>query len=1068
MSQTAAQDHRVALPPVPVPAPAPSSGARLDRTIRILNGVLVALVLGLAFLTAATPVRNGDFWMHLATGREIAQQRYEFGKDPFSYTTSGVYWANHAWLYDWTLYQSYRLLDGTGLVIFKSLLMAGLAAILLSIRKPHERLWLPLASTTLVFAVMAPRLLLQPALISFLLLGLTLFLLWKGRWVWLLPLCILWVNVDSWFWLGPILAGLFWLGQCSSPSERRIPVWLAPACLLACLINPHHIHALLTPPVELSLVAAKSGFSHDVRFQRAFISPWQQHGLLSNPAGICYFLLFAVSLLSLVLNRRAWRDWRLPVWLAFAGLGAWQLRTVPFFAVVAGPITVLNFQQLFQGSPTRVTEPIRQSIFAVHGRIFFTLGLLAVGVLVWTGWLQNLHSRSRAVGLSVEPDSSLKHVAEIIAEWRKQKMLPAESRGFALHPDVANYCAWFCPEEMGFFDYRLNLFAESAAQYEDVCRQLLPGLDDDAAAKPAASWQQVFREHHIDHVILYDPEPLRLRDGFDQLSRNPRGWKLLSVSGQANVFGWLSAETAPALARFPSSDDAAAQLAYGPAHQGDPVTLAEVPDYVPESTRRWNGAWAAFGKGRRPTWESTAADTCMRYYENRSPLDQARIRSYAQGIYGAGLTGVMAPGPAIAMPASSLILRERLRDMKSPVFFGDNLGRPAEWPLLAVRAGRRALVENPDDANAYLRLGQAYSALRSGTVEGNLQLPFPALSTIRHIQIVTALEQAVTRNADLLPAHEHLAVILEQQGYLDAALDHRRHQLRLFRQMGATPGESADQFQKRVKQSERMVQDLERIIQEGQNKLVIHSDTLVGDPLARARLAISLGLAKQALDDILLKSRIEIFGTAGARLQLELMLNLGRAEEVRAMLAEPELREHRLRMGVFSVPLSSWNGDGAVHELPAYDWYHACQALALGDYKAAVRDFDSCAALYREAEIRLMPQIRETLSLAVLEAIGARMHSGAFGFQLTMEEDWRNWSTQLRQALLLRNQLADIYALQGMALLERGPGEIAEPYFRQSLNVSLLEDRQTMSAGQLLSWQYWKRIHEVSAGASQP
>ena len=36
------------------------------------------------------------------------------------------------------------------------------------------------------------------------------------------------------------------------------------------------------------------------------------------------------------------RGWRLPVWLAFAALAAWQVRLVPFFAVVAGPITALN------------------------------------------------------------------------------------------------------------------------------------------------------------------------------------------------------------------------------------------------------------------------------------------------------------------------------------------------------------------------------------------------------------------------------------------------------------------------------------------------------------------------------------------------------------------------------------------------------------------------------------------------------------------------------------------------------------------------------------------------------
>src|SRR5262245_29460293 len=46
--------------------------AALARSRLRLDVALVALVLGLAFLLAAFPVRNSDFWLHLATGRLIA------------------------------------------------------------------------------------------------------------------------------------------------------------------------------------------------------------------------------------------------------------------------------------------------------------------------------------------------------------------------------------------------------------------------------------------------------------------------------------------------------------------------------------------------------------------------------------------------------------------------------------------------------------------------------------------------------------------------------------------------------------------------------------------------------------------------------------------------------------------------------------------------------------------------------------------------------------------------------------------------------------------------------------
>jgi hypothetical protein len=1017
--------------------------------------LLAFLVLGLAFLMAAAPVRNGDFWMHLATGREIAQQRCVFGNDPFSYTTAGIYWANHAWLFDWAIYECYRTFGGAGVVIVKAVTMFALAALLLLIRRSRDWPWLPLLLTTLVFVVISPRLLLQPALVSFLLLGLALFLLWKGKWTWLLPLCILWVNVDAWFWLGPILVGLFSLGQRWSPAERTIPVWWAPACLLACLINPHHVHAFLTPPVELSLVAAKSGLSHDIRFQRAFISPWQQRGLWSNPAGIGYFVLFGISLLSLILNRPSWRDWRLLVWLAFAGLGAWQLRTVPFFAIVAGPIAALNFQELLERLPSARQDPARQDMFGFQWRLALVVVFLGVGTAAWTGWLQNINSRGRAVGLSVEPDSSLQHVAETIGQWRKEKKLPVESRGFAVHPDVSNYCAWFCPEETGFLDNRLNLFAGVATPYEDVCQQLLPGLDDTAPANPTMTWQQVFRDNHVDHVIIHDPDPVRLRDAFDRMSRNPRNWKLMSVSGQAIVFGWMTDETAPALSRFSNTDDMAAQLAYGAGTEHDSDNLASAPSSVPESTPKTATALKAFSKTRRPVWESAAADICMRYYDNTATRELAELDLRRWGACAASLIGSAAPAPTFLAPCCNI----GFHIFQPTRYFGEETGRRADWPLLTIRACRRALLANPEDANAYLRLAQAYLAMRDATAEGNQQLAFPALATIRDIQIANALKQAANLNPDHPAVHQRLFFLFDRRGYLDAALEHQRQYLRIIREAGPAPTESPDLFDKRIRQFEKGVEEFERIVQNRQNDFAIRAQALGKDPLAKAQLALSMGLANQALDDILLNSRIELFGTAGARLQLELMLLLGRASEVRAMLAAPEIQENKLRLGVFSLPLLSWVDDGATQEFPAYNWFHACQAMALGDYEAAVTDFETCAVLYREADSPLLEQMRRMVMLAIAESSGSHGNAVSFVYQLAT---LGKWVAKLRQVLLMRNQLADLYALQGMARLELGPGSAAEERFQKSLNVSLLDERQTKTAGQLLSGHYWKRIHAIS------
>ena len=91
------------------PQPAPPEMARSQgRWAPPSECLLAGLVLSFAFLVSSFVARNADVWLHLATGRLVAQGAYSFGNDPFSYTTNGVYWANTSWLYDLGLYQLFN------------------------------------------------------------------------------------------------------------------------------------------------------------------------------------------------------------------------------------------------------------------------------------------------------------------------------------------------------------------------------------------------------------------------------------------------------------------------------------------------------------------------------------------------------------------------------------------------------------------------------------------------------------------------------------------------------------------------------------------------------------------------------------------------------------------------------------------------------------------------------------------------------------------------------------------------------------------------------------------------
>jgi pSer/pThr/pTyr-binding forkhead associated (FHA) protein len=519
------------------------------RGYRLLDGLLAALVVVLAFLAASFAVRNGDFWFHLATGRLLAQGQFTFGVDPFAYTTQGVYWTHHAWLFDRLLYALYGWVGGAGLVLTKALLVAALAWLLIRSRRPGGSGWLPTACTALAVLAMSPFLLLRPACVSYVFLGLSFLLLAQPHadesavpdnkhYLHLPLLFILWVNVDEWFLLGPILVVLFWVGE-RLQGCRRMPGWVVPVGLAACLVNPHGYHAF-TLPAELSPVTWTSGLRHDVRFQQMFASPWQSNTYLQpatwqNAAALAYFALTALGLVSFLLRLQALRGWRFLVWACFGVLAAWQMRTIPFFAVVAGPITALNLQDF--GVDRRRSLP-RMSLV---GRLALLLGVLGLILLAWPGWLQGYYRSDRHVAWDIEPDSTLRRAAEVLHSWRIQGKLHDGERVFALDPEVAEYSSWFCPGVKHFFDHRYPLFPQVAREYEVVCQALIGDRTGEEESGAHTVWLQILRDRNVSVVVLYDPDARRLRASEQRLAGDPQHWVLLDVAGSALFFGWKEA-----------------------------------------------------------------------------------------------------------------------------------------------------------------------------------------------------------------------------------------------------------------------------------------------------------------------------------------------------------------------------------------------------------------------------------------------------------------------------------------------------------------------------------------------
>jgi hypothetical protein len=893
---------------------------------------------------------------------------------------------------------------------------------------------------------MSPRLLLQPACVSYFLLALCLWLLYRmtaggpgrGRSAWLLlAVFVLWVNVDEWFLLGPALAALFWAGERLA-GRKSVPGWLAPAGLAVCLLSPYTWHAF-TLPAELSPAVWTSGLRQDARFQAAFASPWGPAYLRAsaalNAAALAYFALVALSLLSFYLHPPALRGWRSAVWLPFALLAAWQARAVPFFAVVAAPVAALNLQDFFKSWGE---VPAGPTAFRSLGRAALALGLAALLVLTWGGWLEGRGREGPHVGWGLQPDPSLERAAKELGRWRRAGLLAQGERFFAPAPEVAHYAAWFCPGERQFLDHRFPLFAGAAGDYEAACRGLL--------GEDARGWREVLRAHQVGVVVLYDREPRRLFAALGNLGGRPKEWVPLYVAGQAVLFGWAPARPPGGFAPLAFDAD---RLAFGPQDERAERELPPAPPEGPADLAPRQGlAGRLRGPPAPPAWETAAATVYLHYFGDSYPGQHGRRLRASLGAFAASLAGLPAAPAALPTAALEVFTSNHLLWPRSPAAFvqAEQLGpyfrhlleRPPALPLLAVRAARRGAAANPEDRIAWLSLGQAYKALRDLTCERSAEGRLPPLTQLRNVQIITALAQAVRLDPDLEPAHHELARLYAEQNALDQALTHLREELRLARRAGARPGETAEEAAHRLELLERDVAKVAETVEQRREVFASRPAAPEAGRVAEARAALRLGLARLAADEVLLPTPAALLGADGVDMELDLLLSLGEAEKVRAIL---NAGGDAGRGGLPSHDLPPPAGPGGAplypfpYRWPGYEWLRVLESAALGDYGVARATLREMRAGRRAGHERLLRQL-QTLGAGNLATLpwllsGPPVYLPAFGAHTLARVAGDRAALQDNEPFL-RAQEADLCVLEGLLALEQGVPEEARRAFAEA------------------------------------
>jgi hypothetical protein len=924
-TKLAPETARIPLPPL---RSEPITPEEMIRSTRRLDRTLVVMALLVAFFLASFSIRNSDLFMHMATGRALLRGDYHFGTDPFSSTTAGIYWVNHAWLFDLLVYGVYQLGGGVGLVVARCLIIIGLAIFLMRTCRPGQSLWAPAGCTGLALLAMSPRFLMQPVLLSYLFLAVTLYLLERSRprfgvawdhvpdrrhgsakpdgWspLWLLPpLFVLWVNCDDWFLLGPLTVILYGLGELfqelfnpvsAGPdvpdrSRRKTLALVTVAGLAACLVNPHHIHGAFTLPAQLPLNPAALALqaASDSEFVSIFARPsdpdyFRSTGLGGSRAALAVLPLLGLGLLSFMVNSAGWRWWRGLVWVAFLLLGLYHGRAIPFFALVSAPILALNFQDFAArrfGQSVRTARAWKE--WSIGGRVVTVVAGVALLATAWPGWLHSSPDNpqlSRRVAWDLRVDDSLKKLAENLGEWRKQGFLTPDDHCFNATTDIAHYCAWYSPEEKCFFDLRFELYPDTAQAFLDI-RKALDGTVEDPAA-----FEKLFRDkrHPVNHVLLAGIRPGSSLGAFARLASDERRWSLMHVSGQGAVFGWLDSQNPARRDVFAKQRLDNDRLAFGPNAVQAP---AEGPGRLPER-KEW---WELYPVGPAPQQAAGEEAQLFVYQFNfQMPRYQQRqqliveIMGAAESVTLPGLSFGLT-GPRMLQTGNFVLPRELGRFLGVVHASEQDRGPPAA-AFLAIRAARRALAVNPDDARAHAALGQAYLQLLTQTREGRFAKPFAdprdrfpkQLMDMRYAQSMSALVNWAAIEPDALDAHRLLYLNYQRLDNREKARDHLDVLVKLLRARGKPAGVAQEEFAQQMADLEKEYKDLESDINSR-----IHEFTVAaaGKPvMQKVALAMQRGLHVQALQTLKDSDPLQ-FGTEGALLQVILELNMGRLAE---------------------------------------------------------------------------------------------------------------------------------------------------------------------------------------------
>ncbi len=824
-----------AAPPDAAPVPPPMAAeAPPAQAVAWTPGLvcIAALIPVLAFFLGSFRAANSDIWMTLASGKLLATGQYQIGVDPFSWASAGSYWANPSWVSSWLAYLIYENLGPSSLVIAKALCIVVLAGLLFAARSKDSPLLPGLELTALTLLVGSQGFILRSTVLSYVALALLLFLLTRhgfldGRaggvptkpsLLWQFPLLFIgWSNLDGYFVLGLAVLAFVAIGLAALANSRAAGIRLAIVLGLstvACALNPHFL-ANFTLPLDLaymfqdvlpsSMTAAGQTASALRDGEPGFfqaISPFSSMAVSApdlsfNFAGLAFHLLVMLNLVSFIAAGFAPGTKSLLarglVCLALLLMAAFQIRLTPFYAVAAGPLTLLNFTDYLRWSRSRATARRAPARFATL--MTFFVAISAVG-MAWPGWLHlglplfqeaTLFHGARRVEWELQPDPSLHRAAlslkESVAAGQVHNVLN-------LNPDIGDYCAFFAPEVKYGLDQRLALFAAKASEYAALRNDLYSDVPDDPNAKRREVvhiWPKTMADWNLDALVVTNvhrtANEAKLR--FVQLLfLRPTLWKPTIADSQTLVVQYSPSGAWPPDWLL----DKWRREAFGPMPPA--AMLPYDSNQFPPGEPLWLLQYAR-GPGQMPLANSIA-EFDISSYSKYTMLWQPPYYCAFQA-----MQILPAAGHAGAVPGQVLALQAAQRIVLAEAPFSGPLGKGTSWyfnktdfgppalPILVTRELRKSIAQNPNVPVTHARLAVTVKQLTMSQEEWWCQgRPSELRQELHSVEIMAALRNAVTLAPWDRNFQGQLTDALYTANFRDAALVHLAEFVKTFDDAG--------------------------------------------------------------------------------------------------------------------------------------------------------------------------------------------------------------------------------------------------------------------------------------------